>query len=180
MSTNDVPGAIESNHDILHGADDQDVKKGLAMGSWAEHSDGSLIFVLSTEKDRVVFSMFDMLRDPIIEFRDAMPEAGFKKAFSWEDGKKSTKVKDKDIPMIQWTWHDKTPFPWDRVIKAGLKDGPRPAAAEHVKSAAERIAESLESKAQEFDATSHEHLIDKDLIGSIADKLARALNELRK
>jgi len=168
MSTNDVPGAVESNHDELR------------MGCWAEHKDGSLLFVQSTEMNRVVFSMFDMSLDPPIEYREAMPEAGFKKAFSWDDGKKSTKVKDKDIPMIKWTWHDKTPFPWNKVIKAGISDGPKSAAAEHVKSAAERIAESLESKAQEFDAASKEHLVDKDFIGSIADKLARALNELRK
>src|SRR5437868_2055043 len=106
MATTDVPGANPANGDQLK------------MGCWAEHSDGSLIFVESTEGGRVVYSIFDMSKMPIIEYRDAMPEDTFKKTFSRRDGNLL-------IRTINWTWHDKTPFPWDRVIKAGALDGGR-------------------------------------------------------
>jgi hypothetical protein len=48
MSTNDVPGARAENHDQL------------AIGCWAEHDDGSLVLVESTEAGRVIFSVFDL------------------------------------------------------------------------------------------------------------------------
>jgi len=81
MSTNDVPGYNPANADTL---------KALC---WAEHKDGSLILVESTENGRVIFSMFDISgkdKNPptsIIEFRDAMPEKGFKQTFSWNPGR---------------------------------------------------------------------------------------------
>ena len=58
MSTNDVPGADPRNSDEL------------ATGCWAEHEDGSLIFVESTEVNRVIYSVFDMSRTPPLEYRD--------------------------------------------------------------------------------------------------------------
>jgi len=73
MSTNDVPGAKPENHDVL------------AMGAWAEHDDGSLIFVEAVEAGTVVYSIFDV-QDPPVEYRDAMPETGFKERFSWRPG----------------------------------------------------------------------------------------------
>ena len=175
MSTNDVPGAVAAHHDEL------------ACGCWAEHSDGSLIFVESTEAARVVYSMFDMRMNPPIEYRDAMPEAGFKKAFSWDADRDSTWVDadddddddDKKVPMLQWTWHDKTPFPWDKIIKAGITDGPRLAGAEHVKSAAERIAESIKLRGATFDSARKVHRTSREVVGRIGDKLRRAFNELR-
>jgi hypothetical protein len=128
MSTNDVPGYKEENRDDLHAT------------CWAEHEDGSLIFVESTEANRVIYSIFDMAHDPPIEYRDAMPEVSFKSTFSWDPAatKKTKKLNEK------WTWHDKTPFPWDRIIKGGGTDGPRYAAAEHITTAAERIRTSRE------------------------------------
>src|SRR6267142_1681110 len=103
MSTYDVPGARSSNHDEL------------AMGCWAEHDDGSLIFVESTEGSRVVYSIFDMAKDPVVEYRDAMPEVSFKRTFSWQEGDNGNRALGKE----KWLWHDKTPFPWDKVIKKG-------------------------------------------------------------
>lgn len=125
MSTNDVPGANPVNADEL------------SMGCWAEHADGSLIFVESTEANRVIYSIFDMAKEPPIEYRDAMPKVSFNSTFTWKPG--SSRVTGE-----KWTWHDKTPFPWDRIIKGGAKDGPRSAAAEHTLNAAERIIESRE------------------------------------
>ena len=175
MSTNDVPGFDPKNNDEL------------AALCWAEHEDGSLIFVESTEAARVVYSMFDMRMNPPIEYRDAMPESGFKKSFSWDEGRDDTWVDDdeddddggKTVPMTKWTWHDKTPFPWDRIIKAGITDGPRIAAAEHVKSAAERIAESIKARGEAVSALRKAHRSGREIVGTIGGKLKRALHELR-
>jgi hypothetical protein len=171
MSTNDVPGAKAENHDEL------------AMGSWAEHDDGSLILVESTEGNRVIYSIFDMAKEPPIEYRDSMPEVSFKKTFSWDGNN------------IKWTWHDKTPFPWDRIIKDGVKDGSRLPSAQHSlnaaerimesrekfrKSAAERVADDLMLEGEELDRTSFAHRMEKTLsrVGGILDKLAGALSKL--
>lgn len=119
MSTNDVPGYNPANSDQL------------AMGCWAEHEDKSLIFVESVEAGRVVYSLFDLSGQLPLEFRDAMTEAGFKRAFSWpnDDGDK-------------WTWHDKTPFPWDRVM-GNFPSGTRVASAPALNTAAKRVAQRL-------------------------------------
>ena len=131
MSTHDVPGAVAAHHDVL------------AMGCWAEHDDGSLIYVYSTEGDKVVYSMFDVSRDPVLEFRDAMSEKGFKKEFSWSKPGVSTKE------GVQWTWHDKTPFDWDRVM-VQFPSGPRDASAGATMTAAARIAERLKLRGNEL------------------------------
>lgn len=123
MSTNDVPGFVAANRDIL------------AMGCWAEHTDGSLIFVDQVEAGSVVYSMFDL--SVKVEYRDAMPQKGFEKQFSY-DPKNPTKDK--------WTWHDKTPFPWDRVM-GSFPAGARHPSAAATMSAAARIAESLNLRA---------------------------------
>ena len=126
MSTNDVPGAKPENRDKL------------AMGCWAEHEDGSLIFVESVEGGSVVYSIFDLAKDPPVEYRDAMPEKGFKRQFSWKG--------DDDI---KWTWHDKTPFPWDRCMKDFPSGTKEPSALATI-SAAERIKNSLNLRASQL------------------------------
>lgn len=128
MSTHDVPGANPANQDVL------------ALGCWAEHDDGSLIFVESVEGDQVVYSIFDVAQDPPIEYRDAMAEGAFKTAFSW-------KPEHRRQPQdLVWTWHDKTPFPWDRVMD-DFRAGQRPSSAVATMTAAQRVAESLELRA---------------------------------
>jgi len=149
MSTNDVPGYKAANHDAL------------AMGCWAEHEDGSLIFVESTEGGRVVYSIFDREKQPITEYRDSMAEGAFKKTFSW-DPKSPTSEK--------WTWHDKTPFPWDLVIRAGARDGTRYASAEDHLTAAERIRRSREIHGQPVDPKDIETRFDQ-----IGEKAAAAM-----
>jgi hypothetical protein len=159
MSTNDVPGANPANYDEL------------AMGAWAEHTDGSLIFVESTEGNRVIYSIFDMSKDPIIEYRDAMPEISFKNTFSWKPDGKNEK----------WVWHDKTPFPWDRIIKSGFPDGGRMASAGDILTAAERVAQSLKLKGQEFDKDIKHHSDDtRSRVNSILDKINSALDRFLK
>ena len=129
MSTHDVPGARPENRDVL------------AMGCWAEHDDGSLILVESVEGGTVVYSIFDVSRDPVVEYRDAMPEAGFKNRFSW-------KPDADDDDNLVWTWHDKTLFPWERVMR-DFPAGTRHASAVAVMTAAERVARSLDLRAGE-------------------------------
>lgn len=123
MSTNDVPGHKPENHDQL------------AMGCWAQHADGSLILVEGAEGGRVVYSIFDMDKIPVVEYRDAMAEGAFKKLFSWDP---------KNPKSEKWLWKDKTPFDWDKIIKAGGKDGAKYASAEDHLNAAERIRRSRE------------------------------------
>jgi len=161
MSTQDVPG---------HGSAKSDV---LGMGVWGEHEDGSLLFVESTEGGRVIYSIFDMAQSPITEYRDAMPEKGFKQTFSY--GSKNSKVDS------GWVFHDKTPFPWDKIMSAGAKDGMRFASAEDQLNAAQRLAKSMEMRGSNFDADRFSHL--RENVGrrgrTIIDKIQRAVSELR-
>lgn len=127
MATNDVPGANPANGDAL------------AAGCWAEHEDGSLIFVKGTEGERVVYEIYDLSAQPPVSYTDAMPEAGFKKAFSWQRGKSRAD---------RWTWHDKTAFPWERVIAKVQRPRPDFVTAEDQLSAAARVAQSLQLRGQ--------------------------------
>lgn len=155
MSTNDVPGAVAGNNDTL------------AMGCWAEHQDKSLMFVESTEGGNVVYSMFDVSREPAIEFRDAMPEADFKKTFSWPN-----KLGEK------WTWHDKTPFPWDQVMK-DFPAGSRVASAGAMQTAARRAAEALGLRARTVDPSEVAHLRTQlRAAQAVVDGVQRALDRL--
>lgn len=158
MSTRDVPGHKKINNDEL------------AMGCWAEHDDGSLVFVESTESGRVIYSMFDLSQKPIIEYRDAMPEKGFKDYFSF------SKKKD-----IIWTWHDKTPFPWNRIIKEGAKDGVRYACASDQISAAAKVSKSLKVKGKKLtkkQKKKKEHLIEKQVTGAqVAKRILKGIQK---
>lgn len=132
MSTHDVPGANSANQDRL------------AMGAWAEHEDGSLIVVEAVEAGSVVYSIFDVAQSPPVEYRDAMPEDGFEDQFTWKATGKGSKSKTNE----KWTWHDKTPFPWDRVMR-DFPAGVRTVSAAEEMSAARRVAESLQLRAGE-------------------------------
>lgn len=166
MSTHDVPGANPANSDELR------------MGCWAEHDDGSLIFVESTESNRAIYSVFDVSKTPPVEYRDAMPIDSFKKTFTWERGKTDKKTNEK------WLWHDKTPFPWDRVIKQGATDGQRMASAHDVLTAAERVADSLRMKVRgevQRDDVAHMTPVEHpgaDIASVIGGKISRAIREL--
>jgi hypothetical protein len=154
MSTNDVPGAKAANNDQL------------AMGCWAEHEDGSLVFVASTENDEVVYSMFDLSKSPAQEFRDKMPLKGFESYFTYNG--KNTK----------WTWHDKTPFPWDKIIKHGITDGVLPSSNIHdqvagAHSVAKMLADKLGIKPKTVDADQLSALIpvEKKVVDIIQDSI---------
>ena len=129
MATNDVPGANPANADKL------------ATGCWAEHEDGSLIFVKGTENGQVVYEIHDVVQPPVY-YQDALREDEFKRMFSWSpaDGTK----KDK------WTWHDKTSFPWSRVMKTFDKPRPTHSDVHETLSAAARVAESLRLRAHQL------------------------------
>lgn len=128
MSTNDVPGAKKENQDEL------------GVGDWAEADGGqSLIFVKSAENDRVIYEVYDLSHEPVLQYTDAMKIEDFKKQFTWDP-----KSRRGSLRSIRWTWHDKRPFPWDKVIKAGARDGARFASAEDELENAEKIQKSRE------------------------------------
>lgn len=160
MSTDEVPGANPANRDML------------AMGCWAEHEDGSLILVKGVEA-KVVYEIYDVAVQPPVSYTDAMNESDFKKQFSWQP--KDGKTKDR------WTWHDKTPFPWSRVM-AAFADRPRPgyAAAEDQISAAARVAESLNLRGQRVREESIKHNTEEVRPRSheIIDRMASALKDM--
>ena len=135
------------------------------MGCWAEHDDGSLIFVESTEGGRNIYSVFDMDKKPVVEYRDSMADGAFKKQYSYDGGKKD-----------RWTWHDKTAFPWDRIIKAGAKDGVRHASADDLITAAERVRRSREIN-RGHDVDPEEVLSRVDRLGETAANLVRKLQK---
>jgi hypothetical protein len=157
VSTNDVPGAKPENVDTL------------AMGCWAEADDGSLIFVEAVEAGQVVYSIFDLTQDPPVEYRDAMPESGFKSVFTWP-----TDTGDK------WCWHDKTPMPWDRVMEQ-FKPAFRPASALGTMSAAQRVAKSLHLHGQELSKNRIRRTTPESLERgrTVMERSKGALNELR-
>lgn len=128
MSTNDVPGANPVNKDIL------------ATGCWAEFDDGSLLFVKGNEQKQVVYELYDISQSPPVSYQDAMEESAFKKQFSFPPIGNS---KDK------LTWHDKTPFPWNRVMQSFSKPRPEFADVQDTLSAAARVAASLRLRAHE-------------------------------
>lgn len=164
MSTNDVPGAVAANNDEL------------GMGCWAESAekgDQSPIFVESTENDRVIFSVFDLSKNPITEYRDSMVKTEFEKYFSWNSNAKKPK----------WTWHDKTAFPWNRIIKAGATDGLKFASAADQLSAAERVREHLRGRAQNIDMAELRARAERTEEGrtsaeALFGKIGRALDKL--
>ena len=165
MSTRDVPGLKDKKGKSKNNDE-------LAMGCWAEHEDGSMLFVESTEDGRVVYSVFDLTGPTVFEYRDTMRELGFKKAFSYHG------VKDDDF-QTPWTWHDKTPFPWDAVIAAGGQDGARHASAEHIMSAAEKVAKHRNMHRRPFERV--EPIAKAGTVGRmILDKVKRAMSELGK
>ncbi len=160
MSTNDVPGFNPINNDEL------------CMGVWADHEDGSLMLVQSSEGGRIIYTLFDLSADPPLQYNDTMAEKSFKRTYSWPDSD------DK------WTWHDKSPFPWDQVIDAGVQQGPGYASAEALETAAARVAKSRDLKSKGFDKDDAEEMaaawveIVKSA-GPIIRQIQRALGNLR-
>lgn len=128
MSTQDVPGANPANHDVL------------AAGCWAEHEDGSLLYVKGTENQQVVYELYDVAIQPPRSYQDAMREAAFKSQFSFPPVGQSAE---------KWTWHDKTPFPWSRVMTAINRPTPQYADVAAELSVAAKVAESLRLRAHE-------------------------------
>lgn len=157
MSTKAVPGAVKAHADEL------------AMGGWAEHEDGSLIFVESVENGTVVFVMFDLAQSEPVQYRHAMPQRDFEKQFTFDP--KKTKG---DADNLEWTWHDKTPFDWTRVM-ANFPDGQGSTSAVATLSAAARVAESLNARASKVDAQSA--TAGRALMERLRDMIDEALDE---
>jgi hypothetical protein len=164
MSTQDVPGfddlKSDAKQDELH------------IGVWGEHSDNSLILVEGVEQGRVVFSIFDMSPTPPMEYRDSLPEKQFKSQFSFNS--KSSIIKQ------GWVWHDKTQFPWNKIMD-NFPDGTRYPSADVAVNEAQRIAKIKSLRGAIVKKENYTHMMDQ--IGKkgrmIVDKIQRAVNELR-
>lgn len=162
MATPDVPGANPAHNDALH------------AGCWGEHEDGSHLFVEALDNGRVIYLVFDLSKTPTVEYRDAMQESGFKKQFSWDP---------KDPKSIKWTWHDKTPFPWNKIIKAGVQDGARVSAVEQlIQTAAAVIAsrQRLQGRGRPVSKSEVDDLILRIKSGGVAGKKKSAAAALVK
>lgn len=132
MATNDVPGANPKNNDKL------------SRGCWAEHEDGSLIFVKDIdENDRVIFEIYDLSNDKHpVYYPQALTLKEFEKTFSYNPGKK-------DTSKIKWTWHDKTAMPWERVMRVIKNPLAVSANVQDSLTAATQVAESLRARIRE-------------------------------
>lgn len=160
MATDDVPGANPKNADVL------------ASGCWAEHQDGSLIFVKGTENDQVVYEIYDVAQEPPVYYQDAMRGDAFKKQFSWTPIGTSTE---------KWTWHDKTPFPWHKVMKTFDKPKPTHADVHDELTAAARVAKSLRLRAQNLSPGDVEHMTEQTVPAggrTIRDRIQKAIDAL--
>ena len=93
MATTAVPGAVKANRDRL------------AAGCWAEHKDGSLILVNDVAAGKVMFEIYDPSGTPGTTVHAQWDEARFKTEFSYPA-----------IGEQDWLWHDKSKFPYDRVL----------------------------------------------------------------
>lgn len=153
MATHDVPGSNPANKDELH------------AGCWAEHEDGSLLYVKGTERDQVVYELYDLNEDPPVYYQDAMDEKQFKESFGWSAD-------------IQWTWHDKTPMPWERVMKNFERPRPNLADVHDTLSAAARVAQSLRLRAQRLAQSDVDAQRTERKGRPILERISRALEEL--
>jgi hypothetical protein len=159
MSTNDVPGAKPENADTLHG------------GCWAEHSDGSMMVVYAVEGGRVIFSIFNLAASPPLDYRTAMNEEAFKLQFSWRPSDKKS---------VKWTWHDKSPFPWSRVVQADMR--PMPSTSDQVTAALSAVESlalvGITPEGKPIDPKALEHLrsvLSRPSAKAIADKIQAAI-----
>lgn len=157
MSTQDCPGANPAHADVL------------AAGCWAEHEDGSLIYVKGTEGGQVVYEIYDVAQDPPVMYQDAMRESDFKTTFSYPPIGKSD---------IKWTWHDKTPFPWNRVMKSFDKPRPQYADVHDTLSAASKVAESLRLRSHSLHPEGVGHMTEEEAPRGrgIIDKIQKSLD----
>lgn len=166
MATDTVPGAKPENADKL------------ARGCWAEHADGSMIYVVDKdENDRIIFMMYDLNLDPPQFWTHAMALKEFEKQFTFDPKGK--------IPLsdVRWTWHDKTPMPWERVMKVIKSPTPQMSVTDAL-SAAARLAKSLQARMGKLDEEHVEALSGqgseraKASAISVFDKIRRAIHEL--
>lgn len=144
MATHSVPGKKPENQDVL------------ARGCWAEHNDGSLLIVHGIEEGTVVYSLFGART----EWSGRMEEDEFKTRYSFSERQ------DRDEAW-RWLWHDKTPFPSERIVNAGMRS------SENVKPAAQRVAEALGLRARSLAGDVGPQVVRelKDLWGALQGKL---------
>jgi hypothetical protein len=159
MSTQDVPGANPRNLDEL------------SEGCWGEAEDGSLIHVVGHEGGSVVYDIYDLAEDPPVFYRDAMIEDEFKESYS---------VPPTGTSDVPWTWHDKTTFPWDRVMKRVSSKQSNFAEVREQLSIAQRIAQKLGIKSRKLveEEVTPQVEVRRRRGRAIIDRVAEAIGEI--
>jgi hypothetical protein len=117
-----------------------------------------------------------------MRYVDAMPIESFNRAYSWRPA---------DPVSVRWVWHDKTGFPWERVLDHAAEDPGHEAdhvetvAAEpteiltpEVRSVAAQLAARLQLIGEELSPEALSHLGGRR-VGSLLQRLNAALEELR-
>jgi hypothetical protein len=175
MTTTDTPGSNPANHDKLE------------VGNWAEHEDGSLVFVLGfDENDSVIFNVYD-LQDKAVPtyYTMALPLDEFHENFSFNPKVSTKKSKKTVTDKVKWLWHDKSPMPWKRVMRYIDRPTPRPVNVSDQLTAATRIADSLDQHFQKvltrehIEAMTGEERRDAgNPAKTIMQRLKNAMNEL--
>jgi len=118
-----------------------------------------------------------------VEYRASMLIGDFGRKFSVDPSKMSAKKK-----QDSWTWHDKTPFPWEKIMQKGVREGLRHPSADQLlsqarrveESAAKRVRDDLQLKAEPLRDMSHMSDVVRNVIHGIAEVVGDALNKMRK
>jgi hypothetical protein len=160
MATTAVPGADPRNLDDL------------SVGCWAEDAKGtSLIHVIGHEGGSVIFQLYDLEQDPPLFYQDAMLEKEFKGFFS---------VPPIGTSEVRWTWHDKTTFDWNRVMKRLSMKTPNYADVEDQLTITQKIAQTLGMRGrrlaqEDVTARSGER---RDRVVGIMERIADAIEKV--
>ena len=134
----------------------------LHTGCWAEHDDeSSLILVEDVTDEKVIYTIFDVNKK--IEYRDSMHPDLFKRSYTFRSGEA--------VANELWTWHDKTKFPFERI----MENKKFALTIEDKITAAIRVAEALKLESTQLRADRRRF---SSVMGMI-DKLQSALSRLR-
>lgn len=92
-----------------------------------------------------------------------------------EKGKKKADATDN----IKWTWHDKSPFPWTRVMR-DFPSGEKYADVQDELNAAQRVAQSLQLRAEAVREREYANPSEQRAATAIMSGILEAIKALRR
>lgn len=167
MSTYDVPGANPVNADTI------------GPKQWAEHPDGSLLYIKGTEGGDVVYEVYDPRGgEYTVRYPHVMPVKEFMQQYS---------IPPHGISKEKWIWHDKptSAFPWYRVLGRSSQDPHerQVVTRDHPPdmTAASRLREALQLRAERVTHEAVQHRTAEPARRGLAvmDKIKRAMSKLK-